>query len=274
MDRPHPVFPGVDSIERISARDGSLLGGWAESLQRLEMALPFCKDRRVLDAGCGSGYAAHFVALNGAREVLGIDYSQDAIQGAQQDYQRPNLQFKCVDLQLPDTAGLPDQSFDVVLHIETLPHLENPERFLACARRWLAPSGTLIASVPNGEVIPIDTDGKPAYRYQHRAYTAPTLAVELQKQFNEVSLYGQWLTHSGKLRKARERAVFAQLSEMHYHPAFRVWRGVRRLFGKSVPPPPRYSGESDSYPGDYQILPLSDATHPWPPSTLLAICSA
>ena len=43
------------------------------------LSLPIYKDKKVLDVGCGSGDVAIGISELGAKSVLGIDYSDEAI---------------------------------------------------------------------------------------------------------------------------------------------------------------------------------------------------
>jgi 2-polyprenyl-3-methyl-5-hydroxy-6-metoxy-1,4-benzoquinol methylase len=51
------------------------------------------KGKTVLDAGCGTGELAGLIAKKGAKMVVGIDYSKDAILAAQKNWRAPNLEF-------------------------------------------------------------------------------------------------------------------------------------------------------------------------------------
>ena len=92
--------------ERLSLTDNSLFAGYAENIQRVEFALDWCRGKRVLDAGCGSGYGTYFLASNGAAAVLGIDVSRDAIDEATRTYRRENLYFQIRDVESVDDAEL------------------------------------------------------------------------------------------------------------------------------------------------------------------------
>ena len=46
---------------------------------RYEWASQFLKGFKVLDIGCAVGYGPYYFALNGAKDVIGLDNSEDAI---------------------------------------------------------------------------------------------------------------------------------------------------------------------------------------------------
>jgi SAM-dependent methyltransferase len=116
-----------------------------EHVARYAFAARLAKGRRVLDAGCGSGYGAAKLAQD-AREVLGIDVSQDAVDDARQQYQAATLRFECADcLNIPAADG----SFDLVVAFEIIEHVSDWRRFLEQARRVLAPDGRFVVSTPN-----------------------------------------------------------------------------------------------------------------------------
>ena len=116
-----------------------------EHVARYGFAARLTKGRRVLDAGCGSGYGAAKLA-EGAREVLGIDVSQEAVDDARQQYQAANLRFERADcLNIP----APEGSFELVVAFEIIEHLSDWRGFLAEVRRVLAPDGLFVVSTPN-----------------------------------------------------------------------------------------------------------------------------
>ena len=94
--------------------------------------------RRVLDIGCASGYLAEALAARG--------YAVTSVDRPGTPYAEI-VGFAATDLDI----GLPhlEGCFDSILCGDVLDHLRDPLRLLreCCAR--LAPSGTLIASLPN-----------------------------------------------------------------------------------------------------------------------------
>ncbi|HEV7820843.1 MAG TPA: class I SAM-dependent methyltransferase [Burkholderiales bacterium] len=256
--------------ERLSLTDDSLLAGHAENIQRFEFALEWCRGKRVLDAGCGSGYGAHFLGCNGAASVLGVDISAEAIDEARREYQRDNVRFEVRDLQRLDAGPLNEP--EVIVNFETLPHLAEPRKFLEAARSQLAAGGTLITSAPNGELVKTDEHGKPLYRYQHRTYSIEEFKSLLAACFSDVTLHAHWLTHQGRLRNLRAQELFAQLVEAYYNPLARAGRAIKRMAGRQSAGPPIFRGGADSYAGDYALAPLASRAFPWPPTTLIAVC--
>jgi 2-polyprenyl-3-methyl-5-hydroxy-6-metoxy-1,4-benzoquinol methylase len=258
--------------ERVSLNDETLIATYAENIQRYEFALNYCKEKRVLDAGCGTGYGAHFLAANGARSVLALDISEEAMNEARANYRLENLHYERRDVEtLQDDLALRDK-FDVVVNFENVAHLLHPERMLGGVALLLTKNGKFITSTPNGEVVALDDNSKPLYKFQHTAYTAKELELFVSTYFDRVSMYGQWLTHAGMLRKTRAKELFEQLCEAYFNPMSRIGRIIKRFAGRKVAKPPQSSVGMDSFPGDYVIRPLESNAFPWPPTVLIAVC--
>jgi ubiquinone/menaquinone biosynthesis C-methylase UbiE len=118
---------------------------WNEHVARYWFAARFVRGRRVLDLGCGSGYGADVLSRE-AREVLGIDIADDAIDYARRHYQGANVRFEHAScLEIP----APDGSFDLIVAFEIIEHLSDWRAFLGEVRRVLAPAGQFLVSTPN-----------------------------------------------------------------------------------------------------------------------------
>ncbi len=115
-------------------------------LNRYAVARPFCQDADVLDAACGEGYGSYLMKTWGARSVTGVDISEYAINRAQNYFKDKNLNYIQHDvLNLP----FDDHTFDLIVSLETIEHVDNSEKFLREIKRVLKPGGTIILSCPN-----------------------------------------------------------------------------------------------------------------------------
>lgn len=259
--------------ERLSLADQTILASYAEHIQRYEFALPHCRGKRVLDAGCGTGYGAHFLAANGAVSVVAVDISDAALAEARQHYQLPNLRYEKRNVEEFENAQELHGAFDVIINFENLEHVPHPERLVRGAAKILSPSGgKYVTSTPNGAISDRDEHGKPMNQHHVEEYTLDQLQALVSPHFGQISIHGQWLTHSGKLRKLRARELFDQLCEAYYNPLSRIGRSLKRLSGKAVAIPPQFTAGQDHYPGDHQIAPHDSGTFLWPPEVLIAVC--
>jgi len=133
--------------ERVSPEDPSLV--FHGHLEVYRFVAQFVRDADVLDVGCGNGYGCHHLLTEGARRVLGIDYSRRALRYASSHYPDPRLIFKKMNA---EKLEFPDASFDVASSLENLEHLPHPERCIAEVRRVLRPEGLLVLATPNKEI--------------------------------------------------------------------------------------------------------------------------
>jgi SAM-dependent methyltransferase len=116
-----------------------------EHMARYAFAARLSRMKRVLDAGCGSGYGSAELSRL-ALHVVGADISAEAIAFARAHYQRPNLSFE-----LATCSALPhrDAAFDLVVAFEVIEHIKDWRQFLLEVRRVLAPGGQFVVSTPN-----------------------------------------------------------------------------------------------------------------------------
>ncbi len=92
---------------------------WQATVRRFRDHYRLADDARVLDVGCGKGFMLHdFKQLMPQLQVAGIDVSPYALENAQPEV-RPFLR-RGDARELP----FPDQSFDLVLAINTIHNLE------------------------------------------------------------------------------------------------------------------------------------------------------
>lgn len=112
--------------------------GFARDLFRAEW--------RCLDAACGSGYGAAFLA-DKVRHLDGVDVDPRAIDYAKTTYKKENLNYHCADLQ--STLPFADSTFDAITSFETLEHVNQQARMISEFHRVLKPGGMLVISTPD-----------------------------------------------------------------------------------------------------------------------------
>lgn len=118
-------------------------GGGLPIEEREVLGAASWKGKTVLDVGCGTGLLAHEIAKRGAREVVGIDFSKEGVEIAREKYRAKNLEYRVEDLR--DHRG----SYDIVVSLGTLEHMDDPLRALQRMKKLLKPGGLLILTCPN-----------------------------------------------------------------------------------------------------------------------------
>ena len=138
--------------------------------ERLFKALDLQPGAKVLDAGCGAGRVAAYMASKGLH-VYAIDIVKEHVRLAQQYVKGRGLE-KSITVRWMDyhhLEELPDESFDGIYTMETLVHASDPEKVLGEFFRLLKPGGSLahheyehpklddiLRNVPNGLMERLD----------------------------------------------------------------------------------------------------------------------
>ncbi len=106
------------------------------------------RDKRVLLYGCGPAHETRRFVQSGAAHVSGIDISDAEIAQAQRTAREDGYEDR-VDFRAGDAhaTGFPDDSFDLIVGIAILHHLDVPQA-LAELRRVLAPGGRAVFLEP------------------------------------------------------------------------------------------------------------------------------
>jgi 2-polyprenyl-3-methyl-5-hydroxy-6-metoxy-1,4-benzoquinol methylase len=113
----------------------------------IEKELPPLAGDVILDAGCGSGVIADYLATSGA-DVTAIDANPGAIDFAASAFQRPNLRFRSgfVD----EDVSL-DRPVDKIYSLEVIEHMYPPQGLAMLQNfvRLLRPGGRVLLTTPN-----------------------------------------------------------------------------------------------------------------------------
>ena len=112
----------------------------------LAVPLPFT-GLRILDIGCGGGLLSEPMARLGA-DVVGADPAPRNIPVAQVHAAQSGL---TIDYRLTTAEDLAKEGeqFDVVLNMEVVEHVPNPQSFLTACQTLLKPGGLMICSTLN-----------------------------------------------------------------------------------------------------------------------------
>jgi|SRR6266566_1019676 len=108
----------------------------------IETFLPSCQGKRILEVGCGGGKLLEL--LKPVNDVVGVDASVDGIAACD----ARGIEGHCIDTS-SEPLPFADESFDLVICLETIEHMMNPYYALMEMRRVLRRGGRLVCSVPN-----------------------------------------------------------------------------------------------------------------------------
>ncbi|MEM9781453.1 MAG: bifunctional 2-polyprenyl-6-hydroxyphenol methylase/3-demethylubiquinol 3-O-methyltransferase UbiG [Pseudomonadota bacterium] len=110
-------------------------------LRHFEREIDGWDGRDVLDLGCGGGFLSEALAARGAR-VTGIDPAAKAIDSARAHAVAEGLDIR-YDVGVGEALPYPDDSFDHVVCVDVLEHVESVPKTLSEIARVLRPGGCL-----------------------------------------------------------------------------------------------------------------------------------
>ncbi|MDP2676971.1 MAG: methyltransferase domain-containing protein [bacterium] len=109
--------------------------------------LDWFKDKVCLDAGCGGGRFVVALSRLGAREVKGIDISEEAVSAANKRVRERNLSQAEATVASVLAIPYPDNYFDYVVCSGVIHHTPDPYKGFQELARVLKPNGKLFFSV-------------------------------------------------------------------------------------------------------------------------------
>ncbi|MBC8293716.1 MAG: class I SAM-dependent methyltransferase [Proteobacteria bacterium] len=152
----------------------------ARHLAAYRHAAVLAEGKHVLDAGCGEGFGTRTL-VDAAASVVGLDYSEQAIEQCRRAWGRPGLEFHRVDLTEP---GSFTDTFDLVINFQVVEHIEDPRPFIEGLRARIAAGGCLLLTTPNRLTSFSENP------YHVREYTADELTELLSGVFSSVEMSG------------------------------------------------------------------------------------
>jgi SAM-dependent methyltransferase len=147
----------------------------------------------VIDMACGEGYGSDTL-WRSAASVVGVDANPEAHEHAQLRYERQNLSF---ERGLVETHGEPC-SYDAVVFLQTIEHVQNPVAVLEHFRTLLAPGGVAYVSTPNVLTLAGRGRAKSDNPWHIKEYRADEFRDLCSSVFDQVELLGVF--HARKLR--------------------------------------------------------------------------
>ena len=166
------LIPNIPELENL----------YQEHIIRYMFASTFVKSKIVLDAGCGTGYGPDLLAQNGAKKVVAIDNSNEAIDFCTKNYSNPKIQFNLGNC---EEISFEPKTFDLITSFEVIEHLKSPEKFLAEIKRVLKTDGMFILSTPNKKTYPSGNI------FHVKEYSESELKQLLTKFFSHVEILYQ-----------------------------------------------------------------------------------
>ncbi|MFC1705967.1 class I SAM-dependent methyltransferase [Planctomycetota bacterium] len=159
---------------------------------------------RLLDVGCALGGFLS-VAREQGFDVVGVEPSEPASR-----HVRDKLGIEAVNADLP-SAGLPDESFDVVTLWDVIEHVADPLATLTEAERVLRPGGALLLSTGNAASLWARATGRywqlltpPQHLFFHTPASLRHMLTRSGLRTVEIRSHGKWVTFGFALFKARE----------------------------------------------------------------------
>lgn len=125
------------------------LDGFSD-IDQINMILPYINDEytKVLDIGCGDGKVLKYLNSKTGARIHGFDYSKNAIEYAK-DYNEA-ADFK---VGIIGEIDYPDESFDVIISMDSVYFAKDMTLFLSQVKRWLKPNGVFFVAYQEGDVM-------------------------------------------------------------------------------------------------------------------------
>ncbi len=148
--------------------------------------LPEVREKRVVDLGCGFGWASRWMREQGAVSVLGLDLSQNMIDRARRDTDDAAIEYRIADL---DTLQLPPAAFDLAYSALTFHYVEDFSRLVRTIAQSLNADGHLTWPV-NGYALEgqrrTDWFAKGVLKYHRTLATTLNTLIEAGLRINRV----------------------------------------------------------------------------------------
>lgn len=103
----------------------------------------------ILDLACGEGYNTRILAMRGAKEVVGVDFSKKLIEFARREEVKEKLGITYFVTDAANLKRFQSNYFDLVTCFMALQDIENHERAVSEVSRVLKNRGRFVFSIPH-----------------------------------------------------------------------------------------------------------------------------
>lgn len=145
----------------------------------------------VVDLACGEGYGTAVLARE-ASAAVGVDANPEAYEHARLRYTDERTRFVRT---LVETF---DEPTDVVVFLQTIEHVQDPDAILESFRRLIGPRGEAYVSTPNLLTLAPPGAEKSENPWHVKEYRAAEYRELLERHFPDVEVFG--LYHARKLK--------------------------------------------------------------------------
>jgi SAM-dependent methyltransferase len=189
---------------------------------------------RVLDIGFGEGYGSEILVQAGA-DYRGLEVDPEIVEHARARY---GATFDTYD---GTSIPAPDGTVDVVVALQMIAYLDDPQPLMREIRRVLDPAGVALVTTPNRSYR-LGEGERPWNRYHVREYSAPELEAVLRETFADVTIHGvvaaEPIDSIVRARAARARRL-ARLDPLglRYWLPERLNAPLRRVVRRRAQPP-------------------------------------
>lgn len=177
---------------------------------------------RVVDMACGEGYGTGVLATTAAH-VTGVDANPEAYAHAKAKYECENVSV------VRDLIETYSEPADAVVFLQTIEHLQEPEKALRHFASMLEPGGAVFMSTPN--VLTLAPKGaersdNPFHIHEYKAHEYRALCTAV---FDDVEIYGLYYS-----RKLRVHQIALSLGWDRVHKALRITKPFYDWFTPAI----------------------------------------
>lgn len=190
--------------ETLSGRKPAQMGWY-------DFAATLSAGQSVLDVGCGSGVGLKLLSSRGA-DAVGIDLDE-------------RLQREDVNVRIQSISDIPDKSFDVVVSMDVIEHVQDDRAFVADLFRVARKA--VFVTTPNYAV------SRNRHPYHVREYT-PAEFEQLFRGYGHLQLYAGSAHGFEHVPVTRRRAYFLVNALYCWKPTVVAAKIAKRLLGVKV----------------------------------------